>query len=188
MDFSQEFMCPVAVMIGVLLLLTGIAQLVIYFPSGFLVDCLIQREYLSALNTRKLCAILTLGVPATCLILLGYAGKSVYIVGGLLITIFGLYGIVSGILSNSMDLSPVYSGIISGIVLTVSSITGFAGPSFLGLLTQDDNVLGQWSLMFTITACLQILGMIIFLLFAQAEEQEWSKINCDKDVTSLLNY
>ncbi|XP_033103081.1 sialin-like [Anneissia japonica] len=168
-------------------------------------DFLIQRGYLCALNTRKLYAILALGISAICFLTFGCASNNVHFLQCLLTIAFGLYVMADiGILSNAIDLSPVYSGIITGVVMTTSSAAGFIGPSIVGLLTQDNNVLKQWSLMFTITAVVQIFGMIIYLMFAQVEEQEWSsqevvknngqkqersklKISHDEEKASLIN-
>ncbi|XP_033120084.1 sialin-like [Anneissia japonica] len=190
--------------VGVLVLLMCISQFVPAVLYGKFMDFLIQREYLSALNTRKLYAVLSLGIPAVCLLALGYASSNEYFMQFLIITTFGIYGVGNSVLSNPIDLSPMYSGIITGVVMTISSTAGFIGPFIVGLLTQDNNVLGQWSIMFTITAGIQLFGMIIYLFFAQVEEQEWSctgavmhngqkqersnlKISNDEEKTSLIN-
>ncbi|XP_033103080.1 sialin-like [Anneissia japonica] len=190
--------------VGVLVLLMCISQLVPAVLYGKFMDFLIQREYLSALNTRKLYAVLSLGIPAVCLLALGYASSNEYFMQFLIITTFGIYGVGNSVLSNPIDLSPMYSGIITGVVMTISSSAGFIGPFIVGLLTQDNNVLRQWSIMFKITAGIQIFGMIIYLFFAQVEEQEWSctgavmhngqkqersnlKISNDEEKASLIN-
>ncbi|XP_071962480.1 sialin-like [Antedon mediterranea] len=162
---------------GLLTLVANIIQFGIKFTCGFIADVIINRSYLSVRSTRKMFVAITLGVSSFFLILLNYFDNNHVTVTVVLVTIvYSIYGFdVAGIFSNPMDLSPPFAGIISGLMLTASSITGFIGPLVLGTIINGENTLQKWNVFFAVVAGIHIFGLLVFLAFAQGEEQEWSK-------------
>eukprot|EP01130_Rhizamoeba_saxonica_P003154 TRINITY_DN1356_c0_g1_i3.p1 TRINITY_DN1356_c0_g1~~TRINITY_DN1356_c0_g1_i3.p1 ORF type:complete len:345 (-),score=26.30 TRINITY_DN1356_c0_g1_i3:68-1102(-) len=78
----------------------------------------------------------------------------------------GLTGLCqSGYACSSLDLSPKYTGIIWGISNTVSTVPGIVGVYLTGRLL---DYTGSFSPVFLLTACINIVGTIIWLFFAEA--------------------
>ncbi|XP_071963228.1 sialin-like [Antedon mediterranea] len=162
---------------GFLTLIANLLQFGIQFTCGFIADGIVNRSYLSVLSTRKMFVAINLGVSSFFLILLNYFDNNHVTVTVVLVTIvYSIYGFdAAGIFSNPMDLSPPFSGVISGLMLTASGITGFIGPLVLGTIINDENTLQKWNVFFAVVAGIQIFGLLVYLAFAQGEEQEWSK-------------
>ncbi|XP_033127873.1 sialin-like [Anneissia japonica] len=159
-----------------LILIPHLIQFIIKITCGFLADVIIYRSYLDVLSTRKMFVAITLGVSSFCLVSLNYFDSSATIATVLVSVAYSVHGFdVAGIFSNPMDISTPFSGIIAGLMMTASNATGFIGPLILEMLTQDENTRKQWNVFFLLIAGIQAFGLVVFLAYAQAEEQEWSK-------------
>ncbi|XP_071945460.1 sialin-like [Antedon mediterranea] len=173
---------------GFLTSVPSLVRLPVVLISAFCADSVIRRDILSILNTRKLFVVIDLGVSSVCFIVLSQVGESVVASMLLIILIFCAFGFNPASLStNALDLSPKYSGIIIGVVIMVSSTTGFVGPFILGELITHNNTFGQWSILFMITSAVLFFGMVFFLIFGDAEEQGWSPATDPGEMKVLLN-
>lgn len=129
--------------------------------SGFLCDYLINRQYISVLNARKIfttlcrCYNLTLAnyssitnidttsflaaiFPALFVVAASYAGcdKLLVVLSFLLaMTFMGNY--YPGMRVNVLDLSPNYAGTVISISNGVGSLSGVVVPTFIGIMTPN---------------------------------------------------
>lgn len=76
---------------------------------------------------------------------------------------------------NHIALSPRYAGTMYGITNAAGNMCGFIAPYIIGTIISGQETLGQWRLVFYIAAAANISGNFVYMLFASAEEQPWSK-------------
>ncbi|XP_071942599.1 sialin-like [Antedon mediterranea] len=158
--------------IGWLMLILGIVECLFALLSGVCADFIVRREMLTILPTRKLIAICSMGLSAFLLICIGFFQDSAILCLITLILAFGLLGCYNTcFMANVLDITKHYSSVIVGIMTCLASSTGFIGPSLFAALLKKKNTNDQWYLMFKIIAGIQLFGLLIFLLFAKAEEQ-----------------
>ncbi|KAG8330871.1 putative inorganic phosphate cotransporter [Homalodisca vitripennis] len=79
-----------------------------------------------------------------------------------------------GFLSNHIDLSPNFAGLLMGITNGLSNISSFSGPVVTGFIVNDETNRGEWMIAFYISAATYFLGNSVFLLFGSAEIQSWN--------------
>ncbi|XP_071961344.1 sialin-like [Antedon mediterranea] len=174
--------------IAILTSIPPILEFIVTLLSGVAADVIIRREYLNVLNTRKFFMILHMGIPAICLFFIGYFENHAVASVILLTVAFTCGGIyATSTLTNITEISKEHSQIIIGMVTTGTAAVGFTGPLILGALIEEDNTANQWSLMFRIIAAFHIFAMIFFLIFAKAEQQEWSHGNITKQEMKSYN-
>lgn len=70
----------------------------------------------------------------------------------------------SGVFINPQDIAPLHAGSIFGLMNTVGAIPGFVGVYMVGYMVE---VSQSWSLVFYLTALLNVLGCISFLTFGR---------------------
>ncbi|GIY75390.1 hypothetical protein CDAR_434371 [Caerostris darwini] len=61
-----------------------------------------------------------------------------------------------------------------GISNTISSLTGFITPLIVGALTDEQNTLHQWRIVFIITSVLLVIASFAFIFFSSSEKQDWA--------------
>lgn len=70
------------------------------------------------------------------------------------------------------DLSPKYASALLGITNTAGAIPGVLGVTSAGYLL---DATGSWPLaLFYPTAACQVLGAVVYSIFASSERQRWS--------------
>lgn len=72
----------------------------------------------------------------------------------------------SGVLLNPQDLSPSHGGQLYGLMATVGTIPGFFSVYIAGYLLEVTN---QWSIVFSLTALLGILGWLLYTKYGSSE-------------------
>lgn len=78
----------------------------------------------------------------------------------------------AGLYCNHQDLSPQYASALLGITNTAGALPGVLGVTAAGFLLDATN---SWALaLFLPTACCQLLGALIYSLYASSERQPWS--------------
>nr|XP_002124275.3 sialin-like [Ciona intestinalis] len=153
-----------------------ILQWVFTVASGYISDVIIRRRIRSVVFVRKMNTAIGLFIPAFFVVLAGYVGCDVIavVIFFSLSVAFGAFA-VPGCKANASDVSPKYGGIVFGISNTIANMAGFLGPQVAGILLQQGNNLSQWQSIFWISACINTAGAFIYLVFATADEQSWSK-------------
>ncbi|KAJ9591411.1 hypothetical protein L9F63_002017 [Diploptera punctata] len=80
-----------------------------------------------------------------------------------------------GSLVNNLDLANNYAGTISGISITIISLTSIFSPLVVGELTNNDQTLTQWHIVFYISALITLCSYVFFTIFGSVEEQPWNR-------------
>ncbi|CAF1413514.1 unnamed protein product, partial [Didymodactylos carnosus] len=92
---------------------------------------------------------------------------------------------VSALISH-LDIAPNYAGTLIGITNTLNAIPGFVGPMMVGAITNDNQTLHAWKMIFNLSAAIGMFGCLVFCLLFRGEEQHWNHhrrdTNADKTV------
>lgn len=160
-------------------LLNAIPSLTSWFVGiacSTLADWMLARRYISQLNSYKLWNTISSVVPSLGLIGITYVGCDWVWVTFMLAGVGSLGGAVyAGNQMNHIALSPKYAGTMYGITNSASNICGFLAPFVVGRIINHRETLTQWYKVFWLAAGLNIIGNFIYLFFASADEQSWSK-------------
>lgn len=160
-------------------LLNAIPSLTAWFMGiacSTLADWMLARRYITQLNSYKLWNSIASVVPSLGLIGITYVGCDWVWVTFMLAGVGSLGGAVyAGNQMNHIALSPKYAGTMYGITNSAANICGFLAPYVIGLIINHRETLTQWHIVFWLAAGLNIAGNFIYLIFASADEQPWSK-------------
>ncbi|XP_017034979.1 sialin [Drosophila kikkawai] len=160
-------------------LLNAVPYLTAWFVGiacSALADWMLARRYISLLNSYKLWNTVASVVPSLGLIGIIYVGCDWVWVTFMLAGVGSFGGAVyAGNQMNHIALSPRYAGTMYGITNSAANICGFLAPYVIGLIINHRETLTQWHVVFWLAAGLNIAGNFIYLIFASAEEQSWSK-------------
>ncbi|KAL0113888.1 hypothetical protein PUN28_011313 [Cardiocondyla obscurior] len=146
-----------------------------YFFS-MMSDWLLRTKRMSLTNVRKLATFVCTGVQGVLIAALGFSGCH-----PLLAVIFMMTGTaVNGAVSAStlaifVDLSPNYASILLGFAGMIIIWAGFISPAIVGSLTNNNQTVGQWRLVFFIAAANSIASCIIYMVFGTSNEQPWNQ-------------
>ncbi|XP_076438776.1 sialin-like [Babylonia areolata] len=158
--------------------LSGVPHLVLLLtevPFSLVADFIRGRRYLSTGATRKLFYTVGCVLQAALMVGTGYTGCSPTLAVGLVTLGVGSAGFtVPGFSANHLDIAPRFAGTLGGITNTVATIPGFLAPAVVGILTNDNQTLGQWRIVFFITAAISLSSVPLFLLLGKGEEQSWA--------------
>jgi len=139
-------------------------------------DWLIERGFISQKNSFKLWNTVTSTVPSIGLIAVSWAGCDRIWVMFLLAGFGAFQG--AGYAGNSMNhiaLSPRFAGTLYGITNSAGNTCGFLAPYIIGSMVSGREGLKSWGQVFNLAASINIAASLVFIMFAQAEEQPWSK-------------
>ncbi|XP_036346566.1 putative inorganic phosphate cotransporter, partial [Rhagoletis pomonella] len=141
-----------------------------------LANFLMKRGYTSVYASRKLFNTIGLWVPVAPLILLGYmrAEQSQLALGLLVIAVGATAAGSLGFLTNHIDLSPNFGGILMGVGGFVANIMSMLSPLTVGFIVTDAKDVHQWRVVFYIVGGICFIGNLLFLLFGQTEIQSWN--------------
>lgn len=146
---------------------------------GFAADWLIKVGPFSKTNVRKIFQTISgLGMAVT-LFLLPSAGCSRPWNIALMTICMLSYGFTSGgDVPIVPDMTEEFAGTVFAVMNTLCSISGFVVPYFVGVIIDSNpNSMQLWSYSFYISAIIDIIGTIVFVLWASAEPQKWEEEN-----------
>uniref|UniRef100_A0A1I8P2I3 Major facilitator superfamily (MFS) profile domain-containing protein n=1 Tax=Stomoxys calcitrans TaxID=35570 RepID=A0A1I8P2I3_STOCA len=139
-------------------------------------DWMLERRYITTLTSYKFWNSIASFIPSLGLIGVGYVGCSWQWVTFMLAGVGSFAGaIYPGNQMNHISLSPAYAGTMYGITNSAANICGFLAPYVIGLIINHNETMLQWRKVFWLAGGLNIAGNIIYILFASAEEQSWSR-------------
>lgn len=146
-----------------------------YFFS-IMSDWLLRTKRLSLTNVRKLATFVCTVVQGIFIIALGFSGchplsAIVFMMAGTAVN----GAMSSATFTNLIDLSPNYASILLGFANMIGTWTGFISPAVVGILTNNNQNVGQWRLVFLIAAANSIVGGIIYIIFGTSKEQPWNQ-------------
>ncbi|GFT55000.1 hypothetical protein NPIL_218381 [Nephila pilipes] len=142
--------------------------------AGILSNWLIEKKYIGINKLRKICN--SIGSFGFSLSMLGVILAGCDITINILcfsISLFATGIALSAIVTNSMDLSPVFSGSLTGVANTIGSTSTAIIPLMTGYLTTD-RTLSEWHSVFWISIAVVGSSGIVFMIFGSAEVQSWN--------------
>lgn len=158
--------------------------LVILLATGFFSDYLIRSSVRLSIIRRSLvllgfipCAILLLCIPVYSSAMDAYIS---------IVFAVGISGISQcGYTSNSIELSPEFAPVIIGIVNVFGSSAGLIVPAITGAIQyygkctdhypEPQTCISAWSVIFTVSACIYLLGAVIWLFFSRFHRLDFPK-------------
>ncbi|XP_042909066.1 sialin-like isoform X2 [Parasteatoda tepidariorum] len=141
---------------------------------GFTSDTLLRKKIVSTNFVRKFCTAVCGFGPALAFIGVCFAGCDFtlnVVFFTCAIVIGGFY--YSGYNLTHLDLSPEYAGTLMGVTNTLSNIPGFLAPFVVGALTEHQQTLHQWKIIFGIVIVVLIVSTLFYIIFSSAEKQDW---------------
>nr|XP_051710988.1 sodium-dependent phosphate transport protein 3 isoform X5 [Oryctolagus cuniculus] len=160
---------------GVLSSLPFIAASSCTILGGQLADFLLSRSLLRLITVRKLFSSLGLLLPSLCAVALPFVASSYVTTIILLILIPGTSNLCdSGFIINTLDVAPRYASFLMGISRGFGLIAGIVSSTATGFLISQDSETG-WRNVFFLSAAVNMLGLVFYLTFGQAEIQDWAK-------------
>ncbi|XP_055119605.1 sodium-dependent phosphate transport protein 4 isoform X2 [Symphalangus syndactylus] len=142
--------------------------------GGYLADFLLTKKF-RLITVRKIATILG-SLPSSALIVsLPYLNSSYITATALLTLSCGLSTLCqSGIYINVLDIAPRYSSFLMGASRGFSSIAPVIVPTVSGFLLSQDPEFG-WRNVFFLLFAVNLLGLIFYLIFGEADVQDWAK-------------
>ncbi|XP_011881463.1 PREDICTED: sialin isoform X2 [Vollenhovia emeryi] len=151
-------------------------RMVFSYLFSMMSDWLLRTRRMSLMNVRKLATFVCTGIQGILIVALGFSGCH-----PLLAVIFMMAGTaVNGAVSAStlaifVDLSPNYASVLLGFAGMIIIWAGFISPAIVGALTNNNQTVGQWRLVFLIAAANSIASCVIYMIFGTSKEQPWNQ-------------
>ena len=152
--------------VGLLAMIPQAASFISINLAGNLADRLITSG-MPVLRVRKLMQTVGFGGLAVCLLLVTSAET---VTGAIAIMALGSAlgaGSTGGFAVNHMDIAPKHAGTLMGITNTAGTIPGIFGVFLSGMILE---LTGSWALVFGTAAVISLVGLVVFLRYAQADK------------------
>jgi ACS family sodium-dependent inorganic phosphate cotransporter len=151
--------------IGLYAMIPWLAAFLVGNFAGWLADAMIKRG-ISVTATRKILqSVAFTGASVFLLMLIGVKSAGLAITYMTCSFMFGAFGLAAfGV--NHLDIGPKYAGILMGITNTAATIPGIFGPLAVGYILA---VTGSWTGVFVMIAVVNMIGLIVWNLFATGE-------------------
>ncbi|XP_016071782.1 PREDICTED: probable small intestine urate exporter [Miniopterus natalensis] len=154
-------------------LLLGVA-FVCTILGGLLADFLLSREILTLIVVRRLFTATAVLFPSVFSVLLPWVSFSFGITMAFLVLSFATSSLSqAGALVNFIDIAPRYTGFLRGLSLVFAQLSGVLSPTVSGFFISQDSEFG-WRNVFLLSAAVNISGLVFYLIFSQAEVQDWA--------------
>ncbi|XP_063981973.1 sialin-like isoform X2 [Diachasmimorpha longicaudata] len=166
-------------------LITGAPHILLMIFSylfGGLCDWLLKSGKMTRTGVRKLAIAMCTAVQAIFTVGLSLSGcQSTLAVVFMLMGTIVTGGISAGTVATLVDLSPNFSSILLGICGLAVNGVGAISPLIVAELTNNNQTIGQWKLVFLIAAANMMGGFIVFMIWGTANEQSWNSSIHDSD-------
>ncbi|XP_034952204.1 uncharacterized protein [Chelonus insularis] len=167
---------------GVLSALPYVGKYIMGFITATIADSLHRENKLSVTAIRKIFNSIGLFMPGLGFIFLTQFGYDRVIFITMIFLVMTTNGAISaGYIGNTLDFAPNFSGTITGIAYTFSSLGCYFSSLMIGSLTNNNQTFSQWSIVFWIVSGFYMFGGFIFLIFSTGDLQKWN-IPDNKDV------
>ncbi|XP_075240420.1 vesicular glutamate transporter 1-like [Convolutriloba macropyga] len=159
--------------VGLLSALPHLVMTIMVPLGGQLADFMRTKKILSTTNVRKLMNCGGFGGEAFFLLLLAFTESTSGAIAALTLAV-GFSGFaISGFNVNHLDIAPQYASILMGFSNGFGTLSGIIGPLVVGWMTPD-KTRNEWQRVFVVAACVHILGVIFYAIFASGEKQPWA--------------
>ncbi|KAB1261810.1 putative small intestine urate exporter [Camelus dromedarius] len=143
--------------------------------EGLLADFLLSRKILKLITIRKLFTTIGVLFPAALSVSLFWVRSSFSTTMVFLMLSSVIKSLIqSGAFVSFLDIAPRYSALLRGLTQIFSYMAGAISPTVAGFLIEQDSEFG-WRNVFLLAAVVGISGLVFYLIFAQAEVQDWAK-------------
>ena len=143
---------------------------------GMLADWLRAPGRLSTTVVRKAFCVVGCVSSGCILVTLGLTGCNRALAITILLVFEAFESIVFTTVSvNSLDLAPLHAGRIMGLIFTVGNLAAIIGPLIVGALTYERSTHKEWQKVFVLTAIINGIGAIVYLIFGSGERQSWAE-------------
>ena len=82
--------------------------------------------------------------------------------------------VVTTINVNQLDLAPLHAGKIMGLAVTVANLGASFSPMIVGALTHVRSTRAEWQKVFFLSAGLNAVAAIVYLIFGSGKRQSWA--------------
>lgn len=173
---------------GLLVALPDLIHLILGLITSWASDFMRQRGYLSTLAVRKLSIIIGLSVAAALLPFITLAGCNHAVVVVLIVVGNGMLGVSwTGLGANIYDIGHNYAGTLSGISNFFGNTPGIIAPFVVGLITNNQETIARWEIVYYISMGLYLIGLFTYLIFGKGTEQPWNKVTDDTGTHHTAN-
>ncbi|XP_033727822.1 sialin-like [Pecten maximus] len=165
---------------GLLVALPDLINLTLGLITSWVSDLMRQRGYMSTVAVRKLCSIIGLASAAALLPFITLAGCNHVVVVSLIVVGNGMLGVSwTALAANIYDIGHNYAGTLSGISNFIGNMPGIIAPFAIGLITNNQETMARWEIVFYISMAMYLFGLITFLIFGKGTEQSWNKASSE---------
>lgn len=162
---------------GLLSALPYLSMWILTIIFAWIADYINERQLLSLNYSRKMWNTIAHWGGAIALLALAVLVDRNVVAAVTLLTIAVALncGAYTGFLTNHLDLSPNFAGLLMGITNGFSNITSILGPLVSGFIVTDEKNASQWKMVFYISALIFFLGNLVFIIFGSTEVQPWNQ-------------
>ncbi|KAL1483202.1 hypothetical protein MTO96_033365 [Rhipicephalus appendiculatus] len=144
--------------------------------SGVLADCLLRCGVQTTLVRKAFQLTANFG-STLCLLCLTVSGANHSLV--LFLLVIGkvtLGAFTAGNAAAVVDMAPMYSATLNGMITTFGQTTGVLAPLVAGLLSSSavSDKVTQWTHIFYLAAAVSFIGGVVFAIYGSAERQPWA--------------
>ncbi|XP_014482860.1 PREDICTED: putative inorganic phosphate cotransporter [Dinoponera quadriceps] len=136
-----------------------------------------DRELITVTMSRKIGTLFSSFVPLVCLIGVSYVGcDRILAVVLMTIAVACIGGMYCGFMANHIDIAPNFAGTLVAMTNTIATIPGFVVPIFVGKLTQGNQTIEAWRIVFLVTVILYTIEILVYTTFGSGDEQPWNNV------------
>ena len=160
---------------GVYSSLPNIASIPMVPLCGTLADWLRAPGRLSTTVVRKGFCVVGFVLNGVHLIAFGFMGcNRAWAMVNLILAVVSSIPLVTTITVNQLDLAPLHAGKIMGHSTTMGNLAAITGPLAVGAMTYDGSTREEWKHVFYLTAGVNAVGALVYLIFGSGERQSWA--------------
>ncbi|CAO1352353.1 unnamed protein product [Diamesa hyperborea] len=161
---------------GVLGALPHLLMTIIVPFGGMLADHLRKNGIMSTTNVRKLFNCGGFGLEGLFFLVVAHAKTGAGAVTALTFGVAFSGFAISGYNVNHLDIAPRYASILMGMSNGIGTIAGLLCPIAIDYLTADqEKDKSCWTTVFTIAACVHLVGITFYGMFASGDLQDWAE-------------
>nr|XP_044987921.1 sodium-dependent phosphate transport protein 1-like isoform X2 [Jaculus jaculus]XP_044987922.1 sodium-dependent phosphate transport protein 1-like isoform X2 [Jaculus jaculus] len=160
---------------GLLSGLPGLCAYICAIVAGEMADFFQSRKIFSLLTIRKLFTTLGLLLPVIFSLSLLAPGLGFHVTVTFLVLANALFNLsAAGGHINALDIAPRYYGFLRGVTMLIGIVGAMISTTVAGqVLSQSAEF--SWHVIFLLAAGINVTSLIVYLVFAKAEVQDWAQ-------------
>ncbi|XP_068217742.1 sialin-like isoform X2 [Palaemon carinicauda] len=142
------------------------------------------KEKISITRVRVISNTVASWGPALCLVAMCFVGCNSTAAMIFICLAVGLNGTCyAGYCSSTQDIAPNLAGTLLGLGNTLGGLSGSIAPMIMGAITNSNQTIGAWRMVFLIPICLWATASTFYSIFITSEVQSWNESTPKKEVT-----